>query len=152
VRGSRPRGDWSRLDRPRLARDNLTGSLRSLALSHVSGLWMQPNRLVPDGVREPSPHHSNGINLPPNRQASLGCVRLTNCALTRSLLSRKLQSLAWQPRQPWPCAGNSPAGASPPRRCAPSCSLTPPPRLKRFPLELNRWDSRGFRDGRVFRH
>jgi peptidoglycan/LPS O-acetylase OafA/YrhL len=24
--------------------------------------------------------------------------------------------------------------------------------LKRFPLELNRWDSHGFRDGRVFRH
>ena len=27
-----------------------------------------------------------------------------------------------------------------------------PTELKRFPLELNRWDSHGFRDGRVFRH
>src|ERR1700716_2175461 len=47
---------------------------------------------------------------------------------SRVIALSQAPELAWQPRPPWPCAGNSPAGASPPRRCAPSCSLTPPPR------------------------
>src|SRR6516162_8113757 len=37
----------------------------------------------PDGVREPRPHHSSGIDVPMNRQASLGCVGSTDCAITR---------------------------------------------------------------------
>src|SRR6266545_2366786 len=37
----------------------------------------------PDGVREPRPHHSSGIDVPMNRQASLGCVGTTDCAITR---------------------------------------------------------------------
>ena len=36
-----------------------------------------------DGVREPRPHHSNGVNAPLRRQASLGCVGSTDCAITR---------------------------------------------------------------------
>ena len=42
-----------------------------------------------------------------------------------SLLSRKLQYAARQPKPPRPWAGNLPAGASPPRRCGQSYSLTP---------------------------
>src|SRR5947199_8161679 len=37
----------------------------------------------PDGVREPSPHHSNGIDVPMKRQVWLGCVGSTDCAITR---------------------------------------------------------------------
>src|SRR6185312_3605094 len=37
----------------------------------------------PDGVREPRPHHSSGIDVPMKRQASLGCVGSTDCAITR---------------------------------------------------------------------
>src|SRR6267154_4949003 len=69
-----PRRSASCVDGPRLARDNLTCSTE-IACSHVSGLLVQPKPTAgPDGVREPRPHHSNGINLPPKRQASLGCV------------------------------------------------------------------------------
>ena len=61
-------------------------------------------------------------------------VRLLSVASDRPTVPSRVialsqaPELAWQPRPPWPCAGNSPAGASPPRRCAPSCSLMPPPR------------------------
>src|SRR6478735_1581631 len=71
------------VDGPRLARDNLA-CRTEVACSHVSGLLMQPTPTAgPDGVREPRPHHSNGINVPPKRQASLGCVGSTDCAITR---------------------------------------------------------------------
>src|SRR3954453_24038610 len=71
------------VDGPRLARDNLA-CRTEVACSHVSGLLMQPKPTAgPDGVREPRPHHSNGINLPPKRQASLRCVGSTDCAITR---------------------------------------------------------------------
>ena len=37
----------------------------------MSGLFMQPKPAAgPDGVREPRPHHSNGINVPTKRQGS----------------------------------------------------------------------------------
>ncbi len=39
----------------------------------------------PDGVREPRPHHSSGIDVPMKRQVSLGCVGSTDCAITRQL-------------------------------------------------------------------
>ena len=45
---------------------------------------MQPGWTAgPDGVREPRPHHSNGIDVPVKRQASLSCVGSTDCAITR---------------------------------------------------------------------
>src|SRR5262245_28140083 len=38
---------------------------------HVSGLFMQSGWTAgPDGVREPRPHHSSGIDVPMKRQAS----------------------------------------------------------------------------------
>ena len=71
------------VDGPRLARDNLARSAE-IACSHVSGLLMQSGWTAgPDGVREPRPHHSNGINVPTRRQAWLGCVGSTDCAITR---------------------------------------------------------------------
>src|SRR6516165_6897671 len=55
-----------------------------VACSHVSGLLVQSGWTAgPDGVREPSPHHSNGIDVPMNRQVWLGCVGSTDCAITR---------------------------------------------------------------------
>src|SRR5262245_32145399 len=55
-----------------------------VACSHVSCLLVQSGGTAgPDGVREPSPHHSNGIDVPMKRQASLGCVGSTDCAITR---------------------------------------------------------------------
>ena len=47
-----------------------------------------------------------GSTSPPKRQASLGCARIDPLCHHASLLSRKLQSLAWQPRPGWPCAGS----------------------------------------------
>src|SRR6516164_5221499 len=48
------------VDGPRLARDHLACSAE-VACSHVSGLLVQSGWTAgPDGVREPSPHHSNG--------------------------------------------------------------------------------------------
>ena len=68
---------------PRLARDHLAYSAE-VACSHVSGLLVQSGWTAgPDGVREPRPHHSSGIDVPMNRQASLGCVGSTDCAITR---------------------------------------------------------------------
>ncbi len=68
---------------PRLARDILARRTE-IACSHVSGLLMQSEPTAgPDGVREPRPHHSNGIDVPVKRQASLGCVGSTDCAITR---------------------------------------------------------------------
>src|SRR5262249_53151299 len=49
---------------------------RRSAAEQVSGLFTQSGGTAgPDGVREPRPHHSSGIDVPMNRQASLGCVR-----------------------------------------------------------------------------
>src|SRR5262245_11818431 len=58
------------MDGPRLARDHLACSAE-VACSHVSGLLVQSGWTAgPDGVREPRPHHSSGIDVPMNRQAS----------------------------------------------------------------------------------
>src|SRR5262249_17773586 len=55
-----------------------------VACSHVSGLFTQSGWTAgPDGVREPRPHHSSGIDVPMKRQASLGCAGSTDCAITR---------------------------------------------------------------------
>src|SRR5262245_21937517 len=71
------------VDGPRLARDHLACSAK-VACSHVSGLLVQSGWTAgPDGVREPSPHHSNGIDVPMNSQVWLGCVGSTDCAITR---------------------------------------------------------------------
>src|SRR5215510_14674186 len=71
------------VDGPRLARD-LWACSAEVACSHVSGLLMQSGWTAgPDGVREPSPHHSNGINVPMSTQVWLGCVGSTDCAITR---------------------------------------------------------------------
>ena len=68
---------------PRLARENVA-CRTEVACSHVSGLFTQSGGTAgPDGVREPRPHHSSGIDVPMNRQASLGCVGSTDCAITR---------------------------------------------------------------------
>src|SRR6516164_9653661 len=66
-----------------MARDHLACSAE-VACSHVSGLFTQSGGTAgPDGVREPSPHHSNGIDVPMKRQVWLGCVGSTDCAITR---------------------------------------------------------------------
>src|SRR5262245_41951956 len=79
------------VDGPRLARENFAYRTE-VACSHVSGLFTQSGWTAgPDGIREPRPHHSNGIDVPMKRQASLGCVGTTDCAFHASLLSRKLQ-------------------------------------------------------------
>src|SRR5215510_9552241 len=58
------------VDGPCLARDHLACSAE-VACSHVSGLLVQSGWTAgPDGVREPSPHHSNGIDVPMKRPAS----------------------------------------------------------------------------------
>src|SRR6266542_4043805 len=60
-------------------------------------------------------------------KASLGCVGTTDCAITRhySLASSSVGARAKPPRRE---AGIPSGAASPPRRCAPSCS--PAPRLR----------------------
>src|SRR5262249_56331728 len=66
---------------PRLARENVA-CRTEVACSHVSGLFTQSGWTAgPDGVREPRPHHSSGIDVPMKRQASLGCVGSTDCAI-----------------------------------------------------------------------
>src|SRR6516164_2869082 len=76
-------GGASCVDGPRLARDHLACSVE-VACSHVSGLLLQSGWTAgPDGVREPSPHHSNGIDVPMKSQVWLGCVGSTDCAITR---------------------------------------------------------------------
>src|SRR5262249_7279073 len=71
------------VDGPRLARDNFA-CRTEVACSHVSGLFTQSGWTAgPDRVREPRPHHSSGIDVPMNRQVSLGCVGSTDCAITR---------------------------------------------------------------------
>src|SRR5213593_1398729 len=71
------------VDGPRLARENFA-CRTEVACSHVSGLFTQSGWTAgPDGVREPRPHHSSGIHVPMKRQASLGCVGSTDCAITR---------------------------------------------------------------------
>src|SRR6516225_9825721 len=78
-----PPGKRSCVDGPRLARDHLACSAE-VACSHVSGLLVQSGWTAgPDGVREPRPHHSNGIDVPMKRQVWLGCVGSTDCAITR---------------------------------------------------------------------
>ncbi len=116
------------VDGPRLAREN-AACRTEVACSHVSGLFTQSGWTAgPDGVREPRPHHSSGIDVPMNRQASLGCVGATDCAITRhySLASSSAGAERSKPPRPW--AGIPSGAASPPRRCAPSCS--PAPRLR----------------------
>jgi hypothetical protein len=55
------------VDGPRLARDHLACSA-DVGCSHVSGLLVQSGWTAgPNGVREPSPHHSNGIDVPMRR-------------------------------------------------------------------------------------
>ena len=71
------------VDGPRLARDSFARRTE-VACSHVSGLLTQPGWTAgPDGVRELSPHHSNGIDAPMKRQVCLSCVGSTDCAITR---------------------------------------------------------------------
>src|SRR5215471_4646446 len=71
------------VDGPRLARENVA-CRTEVACSHVSGLLVQSAWTAgPDGVREPSPHHSNGIDVPMKSQVWLGCVGSTDCAITR---------------------------------------------------------------------
>src|SRR5207253_5278028 len=87
------------VDGPRLARDNFA-CRTEVACSHVSGLFMQSGWTAgPDGVRQPRPHHSSGIDVPMNRQASLGCVGTTDCAITRhySLASSSVGARAKPP-------------------------------------------------------
>src|SRR5262249_55607063 len=84
---------------PRLARDHLACSAE-VACSHVSGLLVQSEWTAgPDGVREPSPHHSNGIDVPMKRQVWLGCVGIDRLCHHASLLSRKLQNVARGPNR-----------------------------------------------------
>jgi hypothetical protein len=75
----------------------------------------------PDGVREPKPHHSSGIHVPMNRQASLGSVGSTDCAITRHYSLASFQHRPRRTKPPQPGAGIPSGAASPPRRCAPSC-------------------------------
>src|SRR5262249_42559401 len=85
------------VDGPRLARENVT-CRTEVACSHVSGLLVQPGWTAgPDGVREPSPHHSSGIDVPMKRQVWLGCVGSTDCAITRhcSLASSSTGAVAY---------------------------------------------------------
>src|SRR6516165_6287996 len=71
------------VDGPRLARENVA-CRTEVACSHVSGLLVQSGWTAgPDGVREPRPHHSSGIDVPMKRQVWLGCVGSTDCAITR---------------------------------------------------------------------
>ena len=122
-----PQQEASCVDGPRLARDHFACSTE-VACSHVSGLLMQSGWTAgPDGVREPRPHHSNGIDVPMKRQVSLGCVGSTDCAITRHCSLASSSARLRRPKPPRPRAGNSPAGASPPRRCVPSCWPAPPP-------------------------
>src|SRR5262245_1729 len=116
------------MDGPRLARDHLACSAE-VACSHVSGLFTQSGGTAgPDGVREPRPHHSSGIDVPMKRQVSLGSVGSTDCAITGhySLASSSTGAMATKPPRPW--AGILSGAASPPKRCAPFCS--PAPRLR----------------------
>src|SRR6266550_1942384 len=91
------------VDGPRLARDNFA-CRTEVACSHVSGLFMQSGWTAgPDGVREPRPHHSSGIDVPMNRQVCLGSVGSTDCAITRhySLASSSTGAMATKLPQPW---------------------------------------------------
>jgi len=113
------------VDGPRPARDyDRRGAV--VACSHVSGLLMQSGRTAgPDGFRESSAHHSNGIDVPMKRQASLDCVGPTDYHHPVSLLS---QARAVAAMPPQPKIDSPPAGASPPRQSEPSCSPERPPR------------------------
>src|SRR5262249_14757610 len=107
---------FSCVDGPRLARDHLACSAE-VACSHVSGLLVQSGWTAgPDGVREPSPHHSNGIDVPMNRQASLGCVGSTDCAISVIALSQAPALALWPTEPPQPRAGILSRAAPPPRR------------------------------------
>src|SRR5262252_8352945 len=89
------------VDGPRLARDNFAYRTE-VACSHVSGLFTQSGWTAgPDGIREPRPHHSSGIDVPMKRQASLGCVGMTDCAITRhcSLASSNAKAAGGLSRQ-----------------------------------------------------
>ena len=110
------------VDGPRLARDFLTRRTE-IACSHVSGLLMQSEPTAgPDGVREPRSSSFERGRCPGEAPGFSRLRRIDRLCHHASLLSRKLQYTARQFKLPRPCAGNSPAGASPPRRCVPSCS------------------------------
>jgi hypothetical protein len=98
-----------------------------VACSHVSGLLMQYGRTAgPDGFRASRSHHSNGIAVPMKRQASSIASDRPTVPSRFTRLSQALVRRRFMPQQPY--AGNSLRGASPPRRCVPSCSPGPPRR------------------------
>src|SRR6478609_3700314 len=71
------------VDGPRLARDNFA-CRTEVACSHVSGLFPQPGGLL--ALMESANRGlitQAGSSLPMKRQASLGCVGSTDCAITR---------------------------------------------------------------------
>ena len=97
------------------------------ACSHVSGLLMQsgwtagpwgPRTEASSFERDRCPDEASGL-------ARLR--RIDRLCHHASLLSRKLQNVAQRPKPLRPPAGSSPAGASPPKRCVPSCWPAPPP-------------------------
>src|SRR4051794_10064629 len=106
------------VDGPRLARENVA-CRTEVACSHVSGPFTQSGWTAgPDGVREPRPHHSSGIDVPMKRQASLGCVGSTDCAITRHYSSRKLQR---RPRRMPPVFGFRFGPGTPAHGCPSDC-------------------------------
>jgi hypothetical protein len=77
------------------------GSTLSLSIGQFdqpgnpAGLLMQSERTAgPDGVREPRPHHSNGIECPDETSGLSRLRRNARLCHHASLLSRKLESLA----------------------------------------------------------
>jgi hypothetical protein len=69
--------------------------------------WCSPGGLLAlMGFREPRPHHSNGIDVPTKRQASLDCIGSTDRAITLHCLSQALvrssAAYAAAPRLPRP--------------------------------------------------
>src|SRR5512132_2705695 len=114
------------VDGPRLARENVA-CRTEVACSHVSGLFTPSGWTAgPDGVREPRPHHSSGIDVPMSgRLLSVASDRPT--VPSRVITLSQAPALAsWTTKPPRPWAGIDSGAASPPRRCAPSCSLARP--------------------------
>src|SRR5215472_13274377 len=82
------------VDGPRLARDNFA-CRTEVACSHVSGLFTQSAWTAgPDGVREPRPHHSSGIEVPMRRQASLDCAQIEQLEAAVAAIEKQL--MAWR--------------------------------------------------------
>src|SRR5437588_5348908 len=90
---------------PRLARGN-AACRTEVACSHVSGLFTQSGWTAgPDGVREPRPHHSSGIDVPMKRQASLGCVGKAARRRRRRARAKRPPQAAIRPGKPAPTTG-----------------------------------------------